>query len=116
MSLICYTVRHLSGVDIIKWLDMVADASKIDVKDLAQVNATVIIGLFVLLGVSNLIPSGQVVSNRTGAMIATEVFVIPFSAALVAALYGRLRTSKHLTVLGILIVVVGLLILIFVGP
>jgi hypothetical protein len=91
-------------------------AENINVKDLAQVNATVIIGLLVLLGVSNLIPSGQVLSNRTAAVIATEVFVIPFSAALIAALYGRLRTSKHLTVVGILIVVLGLLILIFVGP
>ena len=49
MSLSCYAERHLSKVDIIKWFDMVDDPSKINVKDLAQVNATVIIGLFVLL-------------------------------------------------------------------
>lgn len=62
-------IKTYIAVHTILWLEMTqVKANPIAANDLAQINATVIIGLLVLLGVSNLIPTGQVVSSRTAAM------------------------------------------------
>jgi hypothetical membrane protein len=86
----------------------------IDEKDLVQINATIIAGLLVLLGVSNLLP-GFGVTNSAAAMIATEVFIVPFAIALITGLYGKTRASKHLTALGLSFIIIGLLLLILVN-
>jgi hypothetical protein len=82
----------------------------IDEQDLVKANATLIVRLLVLLGVSNIVLGN--IKAITVAMLATEIFVLPFSASLIASVNGHISTAKHVMVSGIVIIAGGLLFLI----
>jgi len=71
-----------------------------DVKDIAQLNALILIGLFFILGISNLFPGG---AEYYVAILVHVTFLVvpPFLISIIVALAGLAKLARWITAIGL---------------
>jgi hypothetical protein len=66
-------------------------------KDIAQLNATIMVGLLFILGLTNLFPNTKVF-GLTVLVITAALILPPFAISIIISLIGPLRLAKWFTV------------------
>ncbi|HEY7083045.1 MAG TPA: hypothetical protein VH500_25410 [Nitrososphaeraceae archaeon] len=78
-------------------------------KDIAQIDATIIVGVLILLSVTNINPNIPFHFRVSEAFAIAFEMILPFAISAVLALAGRIKVSRYFTAAGFVILVVLLL-------
>ena len=80
----------------------------LDDKDILQINATLIVGLFFFIGLSNFLPLTSEDMNRVFAVSVGVFLVTPFAVSALFAVSGHIRIAKWIMGLGFFTILAGL--------
>ena len=71
-----------------------------DDRDIAQLDASILIGLFFILGLTNLVPAGD--ESYIAILVHVTFLVVPpFIISMIIALAGRTKLAKWTTAIGL---------------
>ena len=75
-------------------------------RDIAQIDATVIVGALIFLALAFDIEAPQ----KAGTIYLTAIIIVPFSISAVLALFGHQRSSKIISALGFFVLIAFIII------